>query len=102
MAESRKAFIARAGAAGAGALVSTSALGLAAPSPSPSPSASPTPSPAATEIAAQMRRFDPSLTDDQLREIARGIDEQNHYAAQIRKKQPLHNGDEPAPEFSVR
>ncbi|HET9029951.1 MAG TPA: hypothetical protein VFN49_07220 [Candidatus Aquilonibacter sp.] len=102
-ATSRKGFIAAATALGAAIAVPSSPLQAAAtPTPTPAPTASPPPSPASEAIARTMRRFDSSLTDEQLMEIARGIDDQNHYASFIRKRQPLHNGDEPAPEFEVR
>ena len=48
-----------------------------------------------------MRRFDATLSDEQISEIARGIDEQNAEAARMRKRLPLNNGDEPTPEFSM-
>lgn len=100
MTASRKSFIAHTAALGAAVALPSKAEAQAA-KPSPSPSATPTPSPASLEAALRMRRFDSSLTDEQVREIARGIDEQNASGVGIRKRRPLHNGDEPVPEFEV-
>jgi hypothetical protein len=50
----------------------------------------------ARALAADMRRFDPHLTPEQIEQIARGIDEQRAFGAQLApKKKPLANGLEP-------
>ncbi len=54
------------------------------------------PSEIARALAADVRRFDASLTAEQLDRIARGIDEQRALGAQLApKKKPLPNGTEP-------
>lgn len=103
MKRTRKTFLTGAAAAGAAAALAAAApsADAASPSPKPSPKPTPTPSPAALETARTMRRFDATLSDEQIAEIARSIDEQNSGGAGIRKRVPLHYGNEPAPEFSI-
>lgn len=50
----------------------------------------------ARALAADMRRFDPHLSAEHVEQIARGIDEQRAFGAQLApKKKPLANGLEP-------
>jgi hypothetical protein len=81
--------------------VSGTALGLVATAKSaarPAPAASA----AALAIAATFRAFDPHLTEDELRKIARTIDDNRTGAVLDPKKKPLRNSDEPVVRFSVR
>lgn len=79
-----------------------------AETPPPAPSAAPSaPHVAAISAAARaqalaMRRFDAQLSDEQLDEIARGIDE-GYAAAPLLspRSAPLRNGDEPAVRFAA-
>jgi hypothetical protein len=89
--------------------VSGTALGLVAaaksdarPTPPPTPRASPAPSAAALAIAATFRAFDPHLTEDELRKIARTIDDNRTGAVLDPKKKPLRNSDEPVVRFSAQ
>ena len=98
MPASRRRFLFVAATAGAGAIVSgkgLSQVSSSSPSPSPSPSAE------AYADARGMRRFDASLTDEQIALIAAGIEQNNAAGLGIRKKRPLRNGDEPVPEFEA-
>jgi hypothetical protein len=81
--------------------VSGTALGLVAAAKS---DARPTPAPsaAALAIAATFRAFDPHLTEDELRKIARNIDDNRTGAALDPKKKPLRNSDEPVVRFSAQ
>ena len=94
--------------------VSGTALGLVAaaksdarpasstPRARPAPRATPAPSAAALAIAATFRAFDPHLTEDELRKIARNIDDNRTGAALDPKKKPLRNSDEPVVRFSAQ
>ena len=76
----------------------------ASPLPSPAPSASPKPASAvAAAIAASMRRFDASLSDQDVDTIAHAIDDNRRGAARLnpRKATSLKNADEPVTRFSV-
>ena len=92
--------LARAGAsaaepAGAGA----SAVPKASPSPKPSEKP---PSAEALAIATGMRRFDPKLSDAEILEIAKGIDENAQAGAALNpKKKRLLNSDQPVTVFRV-
>ena len=57
------------------------------------------PSPAAAEFANRMRRFDPSLTPQQLREIAKSNDDTWKVGAKVHKG--LENGDPMSPAFEI-
>jgi hypothetical protein len=61
--------------------------------------ADPAPSPAAIEFANRMRRFDPSLTPQQLHEIAKSNDDTWKVAAKVHKG--LENGDPMSPAFEI-
>lgn len=96
----RKAFIAAAASTG---------LIAAAPAPPPAPpSATPSPkprqvSPAARELAAQMRKFDPALSDKEIEEIAAGIDGNLKVGAGVNPHgTALKNWDEPVTIFEVQ
>jgi hypothetical protein len=65
-------------------------------SPKPKPSA------AAMATALGMRRFDASLSDEQVRIIARAIDEATKLATELNTgKNRLRNSDEPVTTFSA-
>ena len=55
------------------------------------------PSPAAREFALRMRRFDPSLTQSQLKEIEKGIDDIWKFGEKVHKG--LQNSDGTSPAF---
>lgn len=57
------------------------------------------PSPAAIEFANRMRRFDPSLTPQQLHEIAKSNDDTWKLGAKLHKG--LENGDPMSPAFEI-
>ncbi len=102
MESTRKQFLAAAGLVGASLLAPTSVEAQSAPSPAPSPSATPAPSPAARAFAERMKRFDSSLTDAQLDEIAGGIDQLYTLGGDLRPKgHGLINADPPTPQFEV-
>lgn len=61
--------------------------------------ADPAPSPAAVEFANRMRRFDPSLTPQQLHEIAKSNDDAWKLGAKLHKG--LENGDPMSPAFEI-
>lgn len=73
------------------------------------PAATPTPapkkreiSPAAKALAAQMRQFDPALTDKQLEDIASGIDYNLRVGNRVNPHgSALKNWDEPVTMFEV-
>lgn len=72
---------------------------------SPSPAATKTPQPPSAQaaaLAAGMRRFDPALSDADVRTIAQAIDA-NDAAARVLnpKKKRLKNGDAPVVRFIV-
>lgn len=96
----RKQFIA--------AAASVPLLAAAPPSPQPTASTSPTPKPkrqiseAAKALAAQMRSFDPGLSDKELEQIAAGIDDNLHVGARVNPRgTALKNWDEPVTIFEV-
>src|SRR5579884_3253625 len=94
----RKAFIA--------AAASVPLIAAAPPSPAPStPSPSPKPrqiSEAARGLAAQMRKFDPHLSDKELEDIAAGIDGNLQVGARVNPHgTALKNWDEPVTIFEV-
>lgn len=100
----RKDFIAR--AATVGALFASAPSGARGAQPSPMPSPTPKASPKASELArafaAQMRRYDPKLTDKELEGIAQNIDELQGLGKRINPKGAfLKNGDEPIVSFEV-
>ena len=78
----RKEFLTTAGAAGGGLVAKVD------------PKA---PSPAAREFALKMRRFDPSLTQSQLIDIEKGIDDIWKFGEKTHKG--LQNGDPASPPF---
>jgi len=87
---SRKRFLAAAGAAGVSALAPAAAASAHAPSAT------------ATAFAKRMRTFDPHLTDAQIAQIARGIDQSLAAGKALRPKQlDLSAGDPPSPQFKV-
>jgi hypothetical protein len=96
----RKAFLAAAASV---------PLIAAAPAASPAPAPAPTPTPkkrqiseAARALAAEMRRFDPSLTDKDLEEIAAGIDDNFRVGNRVNPHGTfLKNWDEPVTIFEV-
>lgn len=57
------------------------------------------PSPAAREFAQRMRRFDPSLTQSQLTDIEKGIDDLWKIGDKVHKG--LQNGDPTSPAFET-
>jgi galactokinase/mevalonate kinase-like predicted kinase len=59
----------------------------------------PSPNAAAHELALRMRRFDPTLTDKQIGEIAKSIGGSWKAGAKLHKG--LSNGDLPSPEFEI-
>lgn len=95
----RKTFIA--------AAASMPLLAVAPPSPPP---ASPSPSPkarkiseAARALAAEMRKFDPALSDKELEDIAAGIDGNLKAGASVNPHgTALKNWDEPVAIFEVQ
>jgi hypothetical protein len=84
---------------------------LAAAPPSPAPTTAPTPTPkpskrkisaTARDFAQDMRKFDPSLSDKQIEDIAAGIDGNLKIGNAVnRKGQALKNWDEPVTVFEV-
>ncbi len=65
---------------------------------------SPKPKPSSTAMATAlaMRRFDAGLSDEQVRTIARAIDEATKLAAELNEgKNRLRNSDEPVTTFSA-
>ncbi|GAC1534584.1 MAG: hypothetical protein NVS2B17_03820 [Candidatus Velthaea sp.] len=75
-------------------------------SPSPHPTKQPStgkpPSAAALAIAATFRSFDPALTDDELRTIAKNIDDNRAAGTELNpRKKPLKNSDEPVTRFAA-
>lgn len=98
---SRKEFLA--------AAASLPLIAAAPPSPQPTAAATATPaarkrqiSEAAKALAAQMRTFDPSLTDKELDEIADGIDGNLRVGARLNPHgTTLKNWDEPVTVFEV-
>lgn len=60
---------------------------------------SPSPSPAAHEFALTMHRFDPALTDKEIHDIAKGIDDAWKAGRKLHKG--LLNGDPPSPAFEI-
>jgi len=82
---------------------------LAAAPPSPQPTASATPAPnkrrvseAAKALAAQMRTFDPALSDKEVEDIAAGIDDNLRVGARLNPHgTTLKNWDEPVTIFEV-
>jgi hypothetical protein len=93
--KNRRAFLAALSA------VSGTALGLVAAAKSDT-RPTPAPSAAALAIAATFRTFDPHLTEDELRKIARTIDDNRTGAVLDPKKKPLRNSDEPVVRFSAQ
>jgi hypothetical protein len=77
--------------------------GAAAPAPTPSPTPNKRKiSDAARALAAQMRKFDPALSDKQLEQIAEGIDYNLRLGNGVnRKGEALKNWDEPVTVFEV-
>jgi hypothetical protein len=81
--------------------------GAAPPSPQPTASAAPAPSKrriseAAKALAAQMRTFDPALSDKELEQIAAGIDDNLRAGARLNPHgTALENWDEPVTIFEV-
>jgi len=61
--------------------------------------AAPGPSPAAIEFANRMRRFDPSLTAQQLHDIAKSNDDTWKVGPKVHKG--LENGDPMSPAFEI-
>lgn len=57
------------------------------------------PSPAAREFAQRMRRFDPSLTQSQLAQIEKGIDDLWKLGEKVHKG--LVNADPTSPAFEI-
>jgi len=105
----RKEFLASVAATGAAlALARTepsaaqpAGAGVATASPSPQPSEKP-PSAEALAVAAGMRRFDPTLSDAEVAEIAKGIDENAQAGSALNpKKKRLLNSDQPVTVFRV-
>ena len=96
-----------AAAAGAAAATGKSAAAQSAqPSTgaTPVPSATPTPAPsaAARAMAARVGRFDSSLTQKQLDDIAAGIEQIYGFGDTLHPKgAALKNGDAPLPAFEV-
>ncbi|MHB8463188.1 MAG: hypothetical protein ACYDA1_11130, partial [Vulcanimicrobiaceae bacterium] len=83
-------------------------LGSTVAEPSPSPSVSPSVKPtekisdAARSLAAQMRTFDPHLTDQDIATIAAGIDGNLHLGNTVNHQgRALKNWDEPVTRFEV-
>ncbi|MBV8148961.1 MAG: hypothetical protein JO092_07705 [Candidatus Eremiobacteraeota bacterium] len=94
---SRKAFVAAA-IVSVGALTNAAANAQSTASPSPSPS----PSPAARDFALRMRAFDPQLTDEEIEEIAAGVEQNWALGKSVNPSgRALKNSDEPDPAFSV-
>jgi hypothetical protein len=104
--KNRRSFLATVATGGVGlslaALDPAPAQSTAAPSPTPSPAPKPA-SFGSAALAATMRvRFDPALTDDELRTIAKAIDANNDTAKALNpKKKRLKNGDAPIVRFAV-
>jgi hypothetical protein len=77
-----------------------------APAPTPAPSASPSPAPpgpvaeALTRVVEQ--RYGSQLEPDDLKEIAKSIDESLQGAERLRKAMKLTNADEPVSTFRAR
>jgi hypothetical protein len=71
------------------------------PPPAIAEAATPTPprSSAAQQFSLTMRRFDSSLTDKQIHDIAKGIDDGWKAGRKLHKG--LSNGDPPSPEFEI-
>ena len=101
----RKEFLAAASVAGASMLAPATVLAQGtSPSQSPAPSASPSPAPsaAARAFAERMRSYDAALSDEQIEDIAKGVDYAFRAGKDLRKKDaPLTNGDAPSPQFAV-
>lgn len=92
MASTRKAFLAAASAAGAGF-----ALGEPAQAKPAKPASA-----LAHDFAERMKRFDPHLSDAQVKSIALQIDQLEGLGTQLRPKgRGLSNGDAPSPQFRV-
>jgi hypothetical protein len=67
------------------------------------PSASPPPPDDAFAAARAMKRFDPSLTDEEILKIARDVADARSAARNLNpKKNPLRNAEEPVTRFVVR
>jgi len=104
--KNRKQFLASVGLTGAALAFGRSGASGAEPaaarlSPSPAPSEKP-PSAAALAVAAGMRRFDPKLSDAEVAEIAKGIDESAQAGSALNpKKKRLLNSDQPVTVFTL-
>lgn len=88
-------------------LAAAASVPLLAASPTPAPTTAPTPnkreiSQAARALAAQMRQFDPAITDKQLEDIASGIDYNLRVGNRVNPHgTALKNWDEPVTVFEV-
>ncbi|MFN2459253.1 MAG: hypothetical protein ABR591_00970 [Candidatus Velthaea sp.] len=102
--KNRRSFLAVVAGGGVSFALLTKGAGAqtAAPSPpSPQPSRK-EPSAAALAAAAAFRTFDPHLSDDTIKTIARGIDDNRSAGAQLNpKKRRLKNSDEPVARFAA-
>ena len=102
MKKSRRACLGAVASGGAGiALAAADPAAAASPSPAATKTPPP-PSPQAAALAAGMRRFDPGLSDADVRTIAQAIDA-NDAAARVLnpKKKRLANGVAPVGRFIV-
>ena len=105
--KNRQSFLAALGTGAAlaslGARVDAQPVAPATGSPSPAESATPKPpSAAAVAVAAGFRRFDPQLTDAEIAELSRDLDQIAGAGAALNpKKKPLRNSDEPVTRFSA-
>jgi hypothetical protein len=102
--KSRRSFLASVASGGAAlALAKADPAAAQSASPSPAPSASGKPaSAAAIAYALTMRRFDSSLSDDDVQTIAKAIDANNDGAKALNpKNKRLKNGDAPIVRFAV-
>lgn len=108
--KNRKQFLASVGMAGAALALAradasaepvTASATAATAGPSPQPSEKP-PSAEALAFAAGMRRFDPKLSDAEVLEIAKGIEENGQARSALNpKKKRLRNSDQPVTVFTV-
>jgi hypothetical protein len=104
--KNRRSFLATVASGGVGLSLATPdpapAQSKAAPSPAPSP-AGKLPSIGSAAMAATMRvRFDPALTADDLKTIAKAIDTNNVAAKRLNPtKKRLKNSDAPIVRFAV-